>query len=144
MSKRIEAPRAKTIDQAIDRFLLSCKVEGKSYGTIECYTDKLKGFRWYAANHGWLKDIKAVTTDHLREFLAYLRDTPHRFNSTCPRCRSVYLVTGWHIDGGPMMGLLKARAVVTGRSSMASNNLVLPEDTESLIAIPRMPHRSVQ
>ena len=37
-----------TIKQAIDGFLLSCKVEGKSYGTIECYSDKLKGFLWYA------------------------------------------------------------------------------------------------
>jgi len=32
-----------SIKQAIDEFLLSCKVEGKSYGTIECYSDKLKG-----------------------------------------------------------------------------------------------------
>ena len=29
-----------TIKQAIDSFLLSCKVGGKSYGTIECYSDK--------------------------------------------------------------------------------------------------------
>ncbi len=33
-----------TIKQAIDSFLLSCKVAGKYYGTIECYSDKLKGF----------------------------------------------------------------------------------------------------
>ena len=33
-----------SIKQAIDEFLLSCRVEGKSYGTIECYGDKLKGF----------------------------------------------------------------------------------------------------
>ena len=26
-----------TIKQAIDSLLLSCKVEGKSYGTIKCY-----------------------------------------------------------------------------------------------------------
>ena len=32
--------------QAITEFLLSCKVEGKSYGTIECYSDKLKGRRF--------------------------------------------------------------------------------------------------
>ena len=32
-----------TLKQAIDGFLLSCKVEGKSHGTIECYSDKLKG-----------------------------------------------------------------------------------------------------
>jgi integrase/recombinase XerC len=74
-----------SIKQAIDEFLLSCKVEGKSYGTIECYSDKLKGFLWYATNYGWPDDIEAINTNHLREFLAYLRETPHRFNSKCPR-----------------------------------------------------------
>jgi len=74
-----------TIKQAINEFLLSCKVEDKSSGTIECYSDKLKGFLWYATNYNWPKDISKITTQHLREFLAYLRETPHRFNSTCPR-----------------------------------------------------------
>jgi integrase/recombinase XerC len=74
-----------TIKQAIDSFLLSCKVEGKAYGTIECYSDKLKGFLWYTKNYKWPDNITAITTNHLREFLAYLRETPHRFNSTCPR-----------------------------------------------------------
>ena len=73
------------IKQIIDGFLLSCKVEGKSYGTIECYSDKLKGFLWYATNYNWPDDVSAITTNHLREFLAYLRETPHRFNSKCPR-----------------------------------------------------------
>ena len=74
-----------TIKQAIDGLLLNCKVEGKAYGTIECYSDKLKGFHWYASNYDWPDDITTVTTQHLREFLVYLRETPHRFNSTCPR-----------------------------------------------------------
>ena len=74
-----------SIKQAINEFLLSCKVEGKSYGTIECYGDKLKGFLLYATNYDWPDDIEAITTNHLREFLAYLRETPHRFNSKCPR-----------------------------------------------------------
>ncbi|MFC1931098.1 tyrosine-type recombinase/integrase, partial [Chloroflexota bacterium] len=74
-----------TIKQAINEFLLSCKVEGKSYGTIECYSDKLKGFLWHANNYDWPDDKTAITTNHLREFLAYLRETPHRFNSKCPR-----------------------------------------------------------
>jgi integrase/recombinase XerC len=85
MSKSIAHKKGTTIKQAIDSFLLSCKVEGKSYGTIECYTDKLKGFLWYATNYHWPDDVTAITTDHLRQFLAYLRETPHRFNSTCPR-----------------------------------------------------------
>ena len=76
-----------SIKQAINEFLLSCKVEGKSYGTIECYSDKLKGFLWYATNYDWPDDITAITTNHLREFLAYLRETPHRFDSTCPRAK---------------------------------------------------------
>lgn len=74
-----------TIKQAINEFLLSCRVEGKSYGTIDCYSDKLKGFLWYATNYNWPDDITAITTNHLREFLVYLRETPHRFNSKCPR-----------------------------------------------------------
>jgi len=75
------------IKQAIDDFFLSCKVEGKSYGTIECYSDKLKGFLWYCKNFGLPNDISEITTQHLREFLAYLRDTPHRLNSRRPRAK---------------------------------------------------------
>ena len=76
-----------TIKQAISDFFLSCKVEGKSYGTIECYQDKLKGFLWYCANYNIPSCIDEVTTQHLRKFLAYLRDTEHRFNSNCPRAK---------------------------------------------------------
>ncbi|MFC2000701.1 hypothetical protein ACFLXE_08145, partial [Chloroflexota bacterium] len=54
-----------------------------SYGTIECYAGKLKGFLWYAHNYQWPDNIRLITTKHLRKFLAYLRETPHRFNSTC-------------------------------------------------------------
>lgn len=57
------------LKQAVDGFLLSCKVEGKSYGTIECYSGKLKGFLWYANNYYRPDDISAITTQHLREFL---------------------------------------------------------------------------
>ena len=66
-----------TIKQAIDSFLLTCKVEGKSYGTIECYQDKLKGFPWYCNNYDVPDDIEAIETNHLRLFLAYLRETLH-------------------------------------------------------------------
>lgn len=49
------------IKQANDSFLLSCKVEGKSYGTIESYADKLKGFLWYATNYDWPNNIQLIT-----------------------------------------------------------------------------------
>ena len=63
-----------TIKQAIDSFLLPWKVEGKSYGTIDCYSDKLKGFLWYATILFWfnlydfapaLDFTEYLTTGHL-------------------------------------------------------------------------------
>ena len=41
-----------SVKQAISDFLLSRKVEGKSYGTIECYQDKALGMRLRGIN--WL------------------------------------------------------------------------------------------
>ncbi|MFC2035400.1 hypothetical protein ACFLUJ_04660 [Chloroflexota bacterium] len=77
------------VKQAIDGFLLSCKVEGKYWGTIDCCRDKLKGFLWYANNYDLPNNIVELTTQHLREFLAYLRETDHRFNSKCPLMRTI-------------------------------------------------------
>ena len=54
-----------TVKQAIDGFLLSCKVEGKSWGTIACYRDKLKGFLWYTTTCNWPDDISEINTQHL-------------------------------------------------------------------------------
>jgi integrase/recombinase XerC len=84
-SSHISSDQGIGLKQAVEGFLLSCKVEGKSYGTIEGYTDKLKGFQWYARNYNWPDDVALITTNHLREFLVYLRESKHRFNSTCPR-----------------------------------------------------------
>jgi integrase len=84
-SSHISSDQGIGLKQAAESFLLSCTVEGKSYGTIECYTDKLKGFLWYARNYHWPDNFSEITTNHVREFLAYLRESKHRFNSTCLR-----------------------------------------------------------
>ena len=135
-----------SIKQAINEFLLSCKVEGKSYGTIECYSDKLKGFLWYATNYDWPNDITAITTNHLREFLAYLRETPHRFNSKCPRAmkpinsttiqkyyRALSALFNWSVSEGILESncLVKIKVpraekkVVKSLSSTEVNQLIL-------------------
>ena len=54
-----------SVTKAVSDFLLSCKVEGKSYGTMECYSDMLKGFLWYCSNYDLPSDIGEVTTGHL-------------------------------------------------------------------------------
>jgi integrase/recombinase XerC len=145
MSEMKANRRVVTVRQAIDSFLLSCKVEGKSYGTIECYADKLKGFLWYAENYHLPSSIKAITTDDLRAFLAYLRETSHRFNSTCPRAmkpinsttiqkyyRALSALLNWSINEGildtnPLVKIKVPRAerkVVKALDRMGVNHLI--------------------
>ena len=57
-----------TVKQAIDSFLLSYRVEGKSYGTVECYTGKLEGFRLYGINYDY-PDIIDLTKSRLLPIL---------------------------------------------------------------------------
>jgi len=135
-----------TIKQAVDGFLLSCKVEGKSYGTIDCYADKLKGFLWYASNYDWPNDISVITTQNLREFLGYLRETTHRFNSKCPRAmrpvnnttiqkyyRALSALFNWSINEGiletnPLVKIKVPRAekkVVKSLSSTKVNKVII-------------------
>ncbi len=84
MSSSTKVKTVTTIKEAIDGFLLSCKVEGKANGTLDCYADKLKCFLWYVTNYDWPDDVSKITTQHIREFLAYIRDTDHRWGSKCP------------------------------------------------------------
>ncbi|MFC1914454.1 tyrosine-type recombinase/integrase [Chloroflexota bacterium] len=130
-----------TIKQAIDGFLLSCKVEGKSCGTIKCYSDKLKGFLWYATNYDWPDDLTAITTNHLREFLAYLRETPHRFNSTYPRAmrpinnttiqkyyRALSALFNWSINEG----ILETSSLVKIKVPKAEKKVVKALDSSEI------------
>jgi integrase/recombinase XerC len=144
-----------SVKQAVNDFLLSCKVEGKSYGTIECYSDKLKGFLWYCDNYDLPNDIKAIETNHLRQFLAYLRETPHRFNSNCPRAkkpinstiiqkyyRALSALINWSISEGildtnPLVKIRVPKAekkVIKALSSTEVNQIVnrLPDTFEGI------------
>ena len=76
-----------TLKRAVDSFILNCKVEGKAQGTIDCYADKLKGFLWYTRTYSWPDNIALITTQHLREFLVYVRETKERWGSDCPRAK---------------------------------------------------------
>lgn len=142
-----------SVKQAISEFLLSCKVERKSYGTIECYSDKLKGFLWYCDNYDLPDEIGDINTNHLRSFLAYLRETPHRFNSSCPRAkkpcnsttiqkyyRALSALFNWSISEGilgvnPLVKIRVPRAerkVIKALSSTEVNQIImaLPNNAE--------------
>lgn len=135
-----------TIKQSIAGFLLSCKVEGKSYGTIDCYADKFKGFLWYATNYDWPDDISEITTQHLREFLGYLRETPHRFNSKCPRAmrpinnttiqkyyRALSVLFNWLVNEG----ILETNSLVKIKVPRAEKKVVKALDSNGVNEIIR-------
>ena len=87
-----------TIKQAIDGFLLNCKVECKSWGTIDCYRDKLKGFLWYATNYDWSDDPQSIDSWKVREFLAYAGNAKNRWGTTgngSENCRDPSKAGGW-------------------------------------------------
>ncbi len=69
----------------VEGFLLDCKVTGKSLATIQYYTEKLGKFLWYADNYHLPQNITDITSDHVRQFLAYARTTHvRRWGSNVP------------------------------------------------------------
>ena len=82
-----ESEQRFSLKQAVDNYLLSCKVEGKSLATIEAYKSKLYPFLWYIKHYNLPDDVTAITTQHIREFLVYLRDNPVRFGGTNTQSR---------------------------------------------------------
>ncbi len=69
-----------TVTEAIDSFVLSLRVEGRSQATLSSYGSIFRGLKWYADSHDW-PDMAQVTTVHMRKFLVYLQETDHRFGS---------------------------------------------------------------
>jgi len=65
--------------EAVDGYLLSCKVEGKSLATVHAYRSKLYPFLWYCRTYNLPDDIADISTQDIRGFLAYLRDNAVRF-----------------------------------------------------------------
>lgn len=58
-------------------FLLEKKVEGLSPQTIDYYLDKLGNFLWYCEQNGLV--LHQIDANAIREFLAYLRESKHRW-----------------------------------------------------------------
>ena len=56
MSNYTRKKKVISIKEMIDSLLLSFKVEDKSYRPTVCYSDKLRGFLWYAINYDWPDD----------------------------------------------------------------------------------------
>jgi site-specific recombinase XerC len=47
----------------------------------------LKAFLWYTREFNWPDNIELIATQHLREFLVYVRETKERWGSNCLRAK---------------------------------------------------------
>jgi len=73
------------VKEVIDGFLLDCKVTGKSPKTTAFYKEKLSKFLWFCDAYHFPDAIEEITSQHIKSFLGYLRDSEHRYNSNHPQ-----------------------------------------------------------
>lgn len=97
MARRKEAPN---LPQLVEGFTLTLTAEGKSAKTLSFYEGNLRRFLWYAKLHAFPKNVQELTVQHIRQFLAYVRDAEHRWGlsgngSESSACKASY-ATLWH------------------------------------------------
>ena len=66
--------KTRELNTLMDGFRLYCLAEGKRSTTIRWYIGKLTIFERYLLSNDSPTDVTEITVNHLRAFLAYLRD----------------------------------------------------------------------
>ena len=66
--------KTKELSTFMEGFRLYCLAEGKRTTTIRWYIGKLAVFERYLLGNDFPTDVTAITVNHLRAFLAYLRE----------------------------------------------------------------------
>lgn len=62
------------IDRQVDDFMLYCESKALSRKTLASYEQTLRLFSAYLKNEHDISDVRKVNTEHLREYIKYLRD----------------------------------------------------------------------
>lgn len=82
----------------VQGFIFSLEAERKAPATIHYYRANLERFLWYAKEHGWPDDPRAVDAWKLREFLAYAGGARNRWGASgngSENCRAPSKTGGW-------------------------------------------------
>lgn len=82
----------------VQGFLFSLEAERKTPGTIHYYQTNLRRFLWYANEHDWSDDPRAIDAWKLREFLAYAGGARNRWGTVgngSENCREPSKTGGW-------------------------------------------------
>jgi site-specific recombinase XerD len=121
----------------IEGFLLSCKVENKSPKTLSFYKNNLEKFEWYLNKFG----IKTIDASTIRNFLGYVKDTEHRWDSTNARANrmvSPTTVKSYYISLSALFTwameeqLIRSNPIATVKKPRLPNKSVKGCETETI------------
>ena len=86
------------LSSLVEGFVLSLAAEGKAPTTVNYYQGNLHRFLWYAKEHEWPDDPRAINAWKVREFLAYAGTARNRWGATgngSENCRGPSKTGGW-------------------------------------------------
>jgi site-specific recombinase XerD len=72
----------------VDGYILTCRVEGKSGGTVDAYKSSLNSFLWYLNYNHLPAHPGRVTSIHIKAFLWYVASASNRYESNNQSCRN--------------------------------------------------------
>lgn len=75
-----------SLKSLVQGYILNYRTEGKSPKTISIAEMILGKFIWYCDQNNF-PDVNQLSVIHIRQFLSYLANTKHRWNSTSPIAR---------------------------------------------------------
>ncbi len=87
-----------TLQTLVQGFVFSLQVEGKVPSTVSYYQNNLRRFLWFASQHHWPDDPRAINPLMLREFLAYAGNAINRWGTKgngSENCREPSKTGGW-------------------------------------------------
>jgi site-specific recombinase XerD len=87
-----------SLQSLVQGFIFSLEAERKTPGTIHYYETNLRRFLWYAKEHHWPDDPRAIDAWKLREFLAYAGGARNRWGAEgngSENCREPSKTGGW-------------------------------------------------
>jgi hypothetical protein len=75
--------QALSLESVNKDYLLNCRCENKSPKTLHKYEEVIHHFIWFARQSKFPNEIDKIKANHIREFIWYLANEPHRWRHVC-------------------------------------------------------------
>jgi site-specific recombinase XerC len=84
-----------SLGHAIELYLTACRVEGKQPNTVVAYRETLMMFLGVAQEMGFAGDVRAITTEHIYQWLGWVKDREVTDETLHRRHREAKFVFVW-------------------------------------------------